>query len=493
VLERPVLFRGGTPEVASGADGRILGVGAAATAAAGPQADVVELEGRVHPGFHDSHIHLGWMARHRMTLDLTGAAGVADVVDRVRRRASGLPVGAWVVGHHLDDSDWTDRDKLDRRHLEAASPGRPVFIHRRDTHLAWVSSEALAIAGIDRDSVDPAGGVIDRDSDGEPSGVVRDQAAELVRRHIPEIDAARRRQLLGDVCSELSRLGVTSVHAVESVEDFELLGSLHAAGLLHLRVSALLPHDSVDDLVAAGVRSGHGDDSVRVWGVKLFLDGSLGSDTAEMLDGRGIEVLPQKALRSVVARTADAGLNLAIHAIGDGAVRRCLDALEERPAAHPLWRPRIEHAQCVDSEDASRFAQLGVIASMQPIHAVSDRTLADRRWGDRCANAYAWRLLHDAGALLAFGSDAPVDDPAPLRGIAAATHWRRTAGWYPQLALDGASAVQAYTANAAYAVGMEDRLGTLAPGSWCDLTVVRGDVVIATVLAGEVVSRALAR
>jgi predicted amidohydrolase YtcJ len=365
-----------------------------------------------------------------------------------------------------------------------------------------VGSAALETAGIDRRTVDPPGGVIDRDAAGEPTGVVRENAAEMVRCHIPEVDSTRVRDALAATCAELSTLGVTSVHGLESADDLELLGALRALGRLPLRVSAFLPLARLEDLVARGVRSGDGDDHLRIWGVKLFLDGSLGSDTAEMLDGSGVVVVPQNELLSAIERSAEAGLNVAIHAIGDGAVRRCLDALElhraqsaqseqsAQSAPSPTWRPRIEHAQCVDSQDAPRFARIGVIASMQPVHAVSDRALAERRWGDRCAYAYPWGLLRNAGAVLAFGSDAPVDDPAPLHGIAAATSWRHTAGWYPQLAVNEATAVDAYTRNAAYAVGMEDRLGSLTPGQWCDLSVVEGDAVVATVLGGEVIGAA---
>lgn len=483
-----MLFRGCEPAVAAGVDGRILAVGDAATNLA-RDADVADLHGRAHPGFADSHVHLGWTARQRMTLDLTGAVDAADAVQRVRRHASSLPPDAWVVGHHLDDSTWRDDDRLHAAMLDGASGGRPVFIHRRDTHLAWVSTAAFAIAGIDRDTPDPAGGVIDRDDDGKPSGIVRENAAEVVRVLIPEVSADRLRAALGDVVRDLVAAGTTSVHAIESADDYAILRAMRETGELPLRVSAFLRLASLDDLVSGGVRSGHGDDVLRIQGVKVFLDGSLGSDTAEMLDGRGVVVVPQGELTRVIARVAGAGLNVAVHAIGDAAVRRCLDAFEAQESPGPHWRPRIEHAQCVDPADVRRFVRLGVIASMQPLHAVSDREIADRRWRDRCAFAFAWRPLHDTGTRIAFGSDAPVDDPSPLRGIDAATRWRHRTGWYPELAIDERAAITAYTRDAAYAVGMEDRLGVLAPGAWCDMSVVDTEGVVATIVAGEVVWR----
>jgi predicted amidohydrolase YtcJ len=220
--------------------------------------------------------------------------------------------------------------------------------------------------------------------------------------------------------------------------------------------------------------------------VKAFLDGSLGSRTAEMLDGSGTARLQQADLVDVVERCARAELNVCLHAIGDGAVRRALDALSRRRSAWPFWRPRIEHAQCVDPKDVLRFARLGVIASMQPIHAVADRELADRIWPSVTAHSYAWRALERAGARLAFGSDAPVESADPMLGIDAATAWRRRARWHPELAVTRASALRAYTSGAAYAVGMEADLGSLRAGKLCDMTVVDDGRVTATIVGGMV-------
>jgi predicted amidohydrolase YtcJ len=238
-----------------------------------------------------------------------------------------------------------------------------------------------------------------------------------------------------------------------------------------------------------GIRSGWGNELLRIWGVKAFLDGSLGSRTAEMLDGTGVSVMPQEDLVDLARRCAAAELNICLHAIGDGAVRRALDALEPLAGAWARWRPRVEHAQSVDPADMPRFRTGGVIASMQPIHAVSDRKLADQIWGDRCAHSYAWAALAAAGARLAFGSDAPVEDASPLLGMDAATAWRRRARWYPELAVSGAVALRAYTAGPAYAVGMERDLGRLAPGYFCDATVVANGRVEATIVGGRLVFR----
>jgi len=477
------LFAGCSPEVAAGRDGRILAVGAAAREIAG--AEILTLRGRALPGLTDSHLHLGWMARDRLRLDLAAAADRDAVLLEVFLAAMTLPDDAWLVAHHLDDSNWVESMPLTRDDLDVAAVGRPVFIHRRDTHSAWVSSAALAAAGISASTPDPPGGVVDRDQHGQPTGIVRESAAELVRSQIPDPGLPELVASLREVVAELAGLGLTAVHSIHTPEDHALLGQLLEAGRLPLRVSAFLPAASLDDLVAAGVRSGHGDDRLRIWGIKLFLDGSLGSGTAEMLDGGGLQVTDGDALRTTLRRAHAARLNPAIHAIGDAAVRRALDALAEMSPSWSMWRPRIEHAQCVAPADAGRFSSLGVIASMQPLHAVSDRDLADRRWPGQTGNAYAWRTLHDAGAVLAFGSDAPVCSADPLRGLHAATSWRAAAGWHPELAVDEDTAIAAYSRGAAYAVGMEDRAGSLRPGLWCDLTVVDGDELVATVVAGE--------
>jgi predicted amidohydrolase YtcJ len=211
----------------------------------------------------------------------------------------------------------------------------------------------------------------------------------------------------------------------------------------------------------------------------------LGSRTAELLGGSGIAVTPQPELLDIVRRCAAARLNVCMHAIGDAAVRRALDAVESVQTDWALWRPRIEHAQCVDPADVPRFRTLGVLASMQPVHAVSDRAVADREWGDRAAHAYAWRALRAAGAILAFGSDAPVEDASPLAGIAAATRWRSAARWHPELALSRAAAVRAYTYGVAFAAGMERITGSLRRGMQCDLTIVDGNDVVATVVGSR--------
>ncbi len=488
---RATLICGGSLDVAAGPDGRILAVGAQARAAAGSDAEVVEVAGRVLPGLQDAHVHLAWLAERRLGLELGPARSLAETLKLVEAYAARLPADAWVVGRGWYNDAWTDDTGFPgRRLLDRAARGRPVLLTRKDGHSAWLSSAALALAGITKDRPDPAGGVIDREPGGEPAGVVREAALALARDALPEPSESDLDTGMAAALADLTRLGLTGVHSMDRARDFASLQRLKRAGRLPVRVTYNLPYADLRHAERMGVESGWGDDRLRIWGVKAFLDGSLGTRTAEMLDGRGVATLEQAELVGLVDRCVKVRLNIALHAIGDKAVRRALDALEPRAGAWPGWRPRIEHAQCVDPDDAPRFARAGVIASMQPVHAVSDRELADREWTGLTGHAYAWGALHGAGARLAFGSDAPVEPADPLLGIEAATSWRRRAGWHPELALSPAQALNAYTRGVAYAAGMEKHLGRLRPGYLCDLTIVQDGRVTATVVGGRAVFRA---
>ena len=482
----PTLFAGCEPEVAAGVDGRILAVGEGARAAAGRRAEVVRLQGTAWPGLIDAHIHLEGLVDRHLNLDLTGTASIEEALERIRSWATRLPDDEWVVGSGWFNDAWKDTSFPTRRRLDDAAGGRPAYLRRKDRHSVWVSSAALKIAGIDRTTEDPPGGRIDRDKRGEPTGILRETAMQIVFDLVPRPDEAQLDDAMARALAELSELGLTAVHSMDSARGFGSWQRLRVRGQLPVRITYNLPLADLAHAERVGVRSGWGDEWIRIWGVKAFLDGSLGSRTAEMLDGSGTPRLSQADLLDLVDRCARVGLNVCLHAIGDGAVRRALNALARRRVEWRLWRPRIEHAQCVDPKDMKRFAQIGVIASMQPIHAVADRKLVDQYWPQVASHAYPWRALARAGARLAFGSDAPVETADPLAGIEAATVWRRQAGWHPDLAVSRAAALRAYTAGAAYAVGMEKDVGSLRPGKLCDMTVVDADGVVATIVGGNV-------
>jgi predicted amidohydrolase YtcJ len=447
---------------------------------------VVRLRGVAMPGLIDAHIHLEGLADRYVTLDLTGTGNLEEALKRIDDWAGRLAPDAWVIGSGWYNDAWPKPIFPTRRHLDVAAGGRPVYLRRKDGHSAWVSSAALDRAGIGTATADPAGGVIDRDGRGKPTGILRETAMQAVSAILPRSTDAELDAAMAQALSALAELGVTSVHSMDSARGFASLQRLHSNDQLPIRVTYNLPLADLHHAERMGVRSGWGDDWLRIWGVKAFLDGSLGSRTAEMLDGSGTARLPQADLVEMIDRCARAELNVCLHAIGDAAVRRALDALARRRDAWRYWRPRIEHAQCVDPKDVPRFARIGVIASMQPIHAVADRELADQYWPSVAAHAYAWGALARAGAVLAFGSDAPVETADPLLGIDAATAWRRRVSWHQELAISRAKALRAYTVGAAYAVGMEQHVGSLRLGKLCDITVVDEGRVTATVVGGKV-------
>jgi predicted amidohydrolase YtcJ len=484
-----VLFAGCEPEVAAGVDGRILAVGDAARSAAGRGARVVRLRGRAWPGLIDAHVHLEGLADRHLSLDLTGTTSLDEALARIRSWSEPLADDAWVAGAGWYNDAWPDPAFPTRRQLDDAAGGRPAYLRRKDGHSAWVSSAALRIAGIDRATEDPPGGGIDRVGRvgrGEPAGILRETAMQLVSELVPRPSEAQLDEAMARALAALAGLGLTAVHSMDSARGFGSWQRLRTRGRLPLRITYNLPLTDLPHAERMGVRSGWGDEWIRIWGVKAFLDGSLGSRTAEMLDGTGTARLVQADLVDLVGRCARAELNVCLHAIGDGAVRRALDALAPHREAWRSWRPRIEHAQCVNPKDMKRFARIGVIASMQPIHAVADRALADEYWPRVAAHSYAWGALERAGARLAFGSDAPVETADPLAGIEAATVWRRKASWHPDLAVPRAAALRAYTTGAAYAVGMEKDLGSLRPGKLCDMTVIDEGRVVATIVGGKV-------
>jgi predicted amidohydrolase YtcJ len=482
----PTLFAGCEPEVAAGVYGRILAVGEAAHSAAGRGASVVRLTGRAWPGLIDSHIHLEGLAERHLTLDLKGATSLEDTLARIRKWSEQLPRDAWVVGAGWYNDAWSDAAFPNRKQLDEAAGGRPAYLRRKDGHSAWVSSATLQRAGIDRTTEDPPGGKIDRDKRGNPVGILRETAMQPVFDLVPPITDADLDRAMAKVLADLAALGLTAVHSMDSARGFGSWQRLRKHGRLPIRITYNLPLKDLPHAERIGVRSGWGDEWLRIWGVKAFLDGSLGSRTAEMLDGSGTSRLTHADLGEMIERCARAELNVCLHAIGDGAVRRALDGLDPYTGAWSGWRPRIEHAQCVNPKDMKRFARVGAIASMQPIHAVADRELADEYWPHVTAHSYAWGALEKARARLAFGSDAPVETADPLAGIDAATAWRRRAKWHPELAVSPAAARRAYTAGAAYAVGMESDLGSLRPGKLCDMTVIDNGRVVATIVGGEV-------
>jgi predicted amidohydrolase YtcJ len=460
----------------------------------GPKTRVIDLEGRLAlPGFTDSHIHFLAYAlrRHQVVLD-----GVDDWKEVRRRICAGVEraaPGEWVLGWGWNQNLWGDGTFPSKADLDDVAPHNPVALTRTDFHSLWVNSPALEKASITAETPDPPESRIDRDPiTGEPSGILREWGAtRLVEDVIPlpsddAVDTALR-----ETIAEAHQLGLTGVHDMRLETDrlnaLRAFQRLYRRGELTLRVSCALPVDHLDEAMAVGLGSGLGNATLRVGGVKVFTDGSMGSGTAWMLEpyaddpsNYGLAVTPKDQLLDIARRAEQAGLSLIIHAIGDRANREVLDVLAE--VRENGLRHRIEHTQIIHPDDIPRLAQLGVIASMQPVHVMDDWPVADQVWGhERSRTAYAFRSLLDAGTHLTFGSDCPVAPLNPLLGIQAAVLRQNKKGeprdgWFPEERLTVAEAVQGYTMGAAYAVGLEDVLGSITPGKLADLVVLDRDI-----------------
>ena len=407
----------------------------------------------------------------------------------------GLPGdGRWLRGYGWRSGDWPDGRDPTRADLDAVTGDVPAALIAKDYHSLWLNSAALRRAGGD---LEVAGGVVERDDAGEPTGILREEAAwQFKARHVIIPDSEYLEAMRVGLKLAGAR-GVTSVHDKDGwLGALRLWQQLGAATALTLRVWQSIPHEQVASAADLGLRSGFGDSMLRLGYLKVFMDGTLGSQTARMLDGSGVQITSGDELAEIVRAGAAAGLPVAVHAIGDRANREALDAFElTRDVWAPLGlRPRIEHAQLLAPEDLPRFAALGVAASVQFSHAPSDRHLADRYWADQAAGAYAFRSLLDSGAVVANGSDAPIEELDPLAGIRAGV--RRTIddqpSWHPEQTLTVDQAFHATCVAPAWLAGDERRRGTLIPGRDADLVVLDRDPwddldaqVVATMVAGR--------
>ncbi len=482
----------------------------------GPSGRVIDLAGRtVTPGLIDAHLHFLSYGLSLQRIDLMGVPSLPAALARVAQSAATTPAGQWLSGRGWDQSLWPGQSFPSRSDLDGVTTRHPVLLRRKCGHAAWANSLALQLAGVDAETPDPEGGAIDRDpATGEPTGILKETAINLVDRVIAKPDDQQAVAAVRVAMRTVHAMGVTGVHNMEDAQALRAFQVLREAGELKLRVLQQIPEVDLDAAIRLGLRSGFGDDWIRIGAVKIFSDGSLGARTALMVepyegepDNYGIAVASAEHLRVQVERAARAGIAVHIHAIGDQANRNVLDAIAAtRQAGIGLHlRHRIEHAQTLHPHDLPRFAQLGVIASMQPIHCTQDMMIADAHWGARCRLAYAWSTLLSSGAVLAFGSDAPVETPDVMQGVYAAVTRRRAdgapgpEGWYPEECVNVQEAVFAYTMGAAYSAGEEAAKGSLTPGKVADLTVLSQDIftlpadailetaVMATMVGGEFV------
>lgn len=496
-------------------EGRILAVGSdrEVAALAGSRSRVLHLAGsRVTPGFVDSHMHLSWLGLGLGYIDLVGARSVDVLKDLVRSRAARQQAGTWVLGR-----GW-DQELLgvlpSRHHLDAAAPEHPVLLTRVCGHVAVASSRALQAAGVSRETPDPAGGVIDRDDGGEPTGVLREDAVDLVRARVPAPGVEELAQALLAGARHAVATGITSVHSNDGDFghglDFVPAAYRRAFELgMRLRVWWDFPADLLGQVRERGWKSGQGDEWFRVGAAKFFADGSLGGGTAALSEpyadnprSRGILTVDPADLARAVAQARDGAIQVAIHAIGDRAIEVALDALEgtghrqahgghgrdgmgqhdagmgpRRAGAGASARPRLVHCQVMRADLFPRMKACGAVADLQPRFVSSDQRFAGKRLGPaRAPLSYAWRSFLDHGIPAAFGSDCPVEPIAPMLGVYAAvtrcdTEGEPPGGWYPVQRLTVEEAIRGFTVGAAWAVGEEGEKGTIAPGKLADLVV----------------------
>jgi predicted amidohydrolase YtcJ len=480
----------------------------------GPRTRVIDAHGgMLVPGFIDSHVHFLDGGLNLASVQLRDARTKEEFVARIKAFAATVPPGTWILGGEWDHQNWGG-ELPSKEWIDAVTPANAVWINRLDGHMKLANSRALAAANVTRVTRDVEGGTIVRGANGEPTGIFKDNAMELIDRVVPQATAAMYDRALDAAMKYMAERGVTSVGNMGSWADLEVFERAEKAGRLKTRIYAAVPLASWERLQRTITERGRGDDWLSIGGLKGFVDGSLGSHTAAFLEpftdspqDRGLLVNTPEDLYQWTSAATKAGLQVIVHAIGDRAIRLELDIVErverEQHPADPRFR--IEHAQHIAPADIPRFAKLRVIASMQPYHAIDDGRWAEKLIGpERIRTTYAFRSLLDSGARLAFGSDWDVAPATPLEGIYAAVT-RRTldgknpGGWVPSQKIAVEEALRAYTADGAYAQFAEKRKGTLERGKLADLVLLDRDItrippeeirdvnVRATVIGGKIV------
>ncbi len=500
---------------------RIVAVGddEAIRVLAGPATQIDNGNGRlVIPGLTDAHLHFRSYARTLKAVNLVDVPSKAEALERVAQRIATTPPGEWIYGIGWRKGLWEDRAFPTAVDLDTVSPNHPVYLTERSGHAAWVNTLALQKADITRQTPDPEGGHIQRLSDGQPSGVLlEDPAMDLVKAVRPKTPPHVLADWIQDAQDLALQMGLTGFHDYDKSDCLDAFQLVRERGALRVRLLKHINDPFIEHAYELGIRSGFGDDWIRIGNLKIFADGALGPQTARMIDpyesdptNYGITVTDKEEIYTLVSKASTRGFAATIHAIGDKANHDVLDVYEavrreeaERGIPRRNRRHRLEHVQVIHPSDVGRLAALGVIASMQPIHATSDYELVDHHWGQRGEYAYAFRKQLVAGAVLAFGSDAPLDNINPIAGIHAAITRQRADGspeadgWYSDERLTLEQTLQAFTQGPAYAAYMEDRLGMLAPGYLADLVMLDRDwfaipsaeiletTVVGTMVGGE--------
>jgi predicted amidohydrolase YtcJ len=469
----------------------------------GPETKIVDLDGRfVMPGFNDAHMHLASAGLEKMNVNLVGSKTLDEFRDRLRARCDAAAPGDWVIGEGWDETLWPVKVVPTRWDLDEVSGKHPVYLERVDGHIGVANTRALQLASVTVASKDPEGGKIDRDDSGTPNGILREKAQELVQSVIPKPTHEKRTEAIKLALEDMASHGITSAQDFSQWEDFEIYEELETAGKLTARISEWLPFDeSLEDLNSKRNSHPTSDNMLHTGMLKGFMDGSLGSKTAALLEpysddpkNSGIPQYDVAKLNAMTKERVLAGYQIGFHAIGDKGVQMALDAFAEAEKAAKDgkvkagdggtdYRLRVEHAQVTTPQQILRFKELKLIASMQPSHLLTDMNWAEAHLGPkRAANSYAWADFLRRGVVLAFGTDYPVEPVTPFRGIYAALTRESEDGkksYYPAQKLNIEQAIAAYTTGAAYAEFAEKQKGKLAPGMLADFVVLDQDITAA--------------
>ncbi|SMO77441.1 amidohydrolase [Fodinibius sediminis] len=503
-------------------DGKVVDIYNDTTFQQGAGPDIIDGRGQVMlPGLIDAHGHVMGLGFQQMNVDLTGTTSLDSTLQRVAAYSRQYPELSWIQGRGWNQTRWNINRFPTAEELDDIENKRPVWLRRIDGHAGWANSEAMKRAGINTETSEPEGGKIIRDENGRPTGVFVDAAMHLIESHIPEPSARARSKALEAALLQMRSHGLTSVHdAGVSVKDWQLYKEKADQDSLTTRIYGMIAGAGAvfDTLAREGPIESYSKDRLALQSVKLYADGALGSRGAALIepysdapDNRGLLFFSEEEMTKHILKTASAGFQTNVHAIGDQANRTVLNAFRkvQDSLGRQNLRHRIEHAQIVAPEDISRFRSLGIIASMQPTHATSDMNMAEDRIGaERMEGAYAWQTFLRHGVVVASGSDFPVEHVNPFYGLYAAVTRRDhqgnpEEGWYPGERLSRVQALRSFTVDAAYAAHQETVLGSLEPGKWADFILVDRDIfevpareiwqtrVLETWVAGEKVYSAM--
>ncbi len=489
-------------------DGKIVGVGTTESVMRQFRGvKVIDLNRKaVFPGLIDGHAHLLGEGSRIHNLDLLGTKSAEQVADLVAKKVSQYPAGSWIFGRGWDQNDWERKEFPTRELLDRVAPNNPVVLRRVDGHAQWVNSKVLELAGITSSTPDPDGGKIHRDAKGKPTGILVDNAADLIDKVIPPFSDDEVEQRLLSAFHECASLGLTEVHDMGvDLQTVKVMKKIIDEGKCPIRIYALIngAGPTWEYYVGHGPEIGYGDNRFTLRGIKLYMDGALGSRGAALIEdysddpgNRGLLVTSDSLFLTVCKQAVQAGFQVCTHAIGDRGVHTVLNNYEQilksqsSGSSSPRWR--IEHCQVVTPNDFPRFAQLGILPAMQPTHATSDMGWAEARLGPvRVQSAYAWRSMLDNGSRIIGGSDFPVESVNPLLGIyAAATRCDNEGnppgGWYPEQRMIREEAIRCFTQWPTYGSFEEEYKGTIKVGKWADFTILSKDIM--TIPAGEILT-----